>query len=73
MVINVIFVSLLFDLASLFSSIIYTNEDRKTCGQHLLFSWKSALTTIIMLGISILLFGGNLSSELNLIFIYFSS
>ena len=38
-----------------------------------LFSWKTGLRTIIVGGISIVLFRGNLSSELNLIFIYFSS
>ena len=34
---------------------------------------KTDLTTVIMIGISIALFRGNSSSELNLIFIYFSS
>ena len=40
---------------------------------YLLFSWKTALSTIVILWISIVLFRGNLLSELNLIFIYFSS
>ena len=39
----------------------------------MLFSKKIALTTIVMAGISIVLFTGNSSSELNLIFIYFLS
>ena len=43
----------------------------KTCVYYLLFSWKTALANIVMVGILIHLFRGNLSSELNLIFIYF--
>ena len=52
---------------------LYKNSSKETCGQYLLFSWKTALTAIMMLGISIVLFAGNSSSELDLIFIYFSS
>ena len=39
----------------------------------MLISWKTALKTIVSIGISIVLFKGKLSSESNLIFIYFSS
>ena len=49
----------------------YKHSSKKTCRYYLLFSRKTALTTNIMLGISIILFRGNSSSELNLIFIYF--
>ena len=52
---------------------LYKHLSKKTCEKCLLFSWKKALRTIAILEISIVLYRGSLSSEQNLIFIYFSS
>ena len=52
---------------------LYKHSSQKTCAKYLLFLRKLALLTIIMLGISTVLFRGNSSSELNLILINFSS
>ena len=51
----------------------YRHSSKKIVDDIYYFHEKTALTTIIMLGISIVLFGGNSSSELSWIFIYFSS
>ena len=52
---------------------LYRCSSKKTCRWYLLFLWKTALTTIVTLWTSIIFFRGKLSSEWNLIFIYFSS
>ena len=52
---------------------LYRCSSKKTCRWYLLFLWKTTLTTIVTLWTSIIFFKGKLSSEWNLIFIYFSS
>ena len=54
-------------------AIIYTDIHLTKHVDNICYFYKKAPTTIAMVGISNILFKGNLSSELNLIFIYFSS
>ena len=53
--------------------ILYKHASKKTCGSYFLSSWKTGPATAVMLWSSSVFCKDESSSELNLIFIYFSS